>query len=426
MASLLSSKPTESGDDRPDIELTATVPRQAELNGSSADQPGPTGWPRHVWLLVAIGGALATALAGWIVVAGLAVVGWIAAGSNAMAQTMHVGTQLWLLSNGAGIRIAGLSWSVVPISVSLLFVYMISRFARLAARSVQRTRPMAGRELVYALIVAAVMTGCYTAVIVAAALAVDVSPGRLAAGAALIAASGSLWGGFRGLAVHLVRRWPAWTRPLPYAVATATAVLLLGGLVVLGAGVVMHADRITHLAGGLDAGIVGGIGLWAAQVAFLPNAVVWSASYALGAGFTLGPHTVVGPAEVKLGLLPSIPVLGALPGDGIGSWPNLLWLSSGVLAGAGAAWQVLRRRPKARVDETCLVGGLAGVLAALVFVGISWFTGGSLGDQRLSGVGPRLLELLVMSGTLMGLSGMLCGLVAGLIRRPETGDSRTD
>ena len=69
-----------------------------------------------------------------------------------------------------------------------------------------------------------------------------------------------------------------------------------------------------------------------------------------------------------------------------------------------------------RFDASSLVGGLAGVLAGLVFVALGWAAGGDLGVVRLTGLGPRLLPLLVMAGTTMGLAGLLTGLVLGLLR----------
>jgi hypothetical protein len=211
-------------------------------------------------------------------------------------------------------------------------------------------------------------------------------------------------------------------------VAAAVAVLLLAGLAVLGTGVVLHAGRIGQLTAGIGAGTVGGIALWAAQAAFLPNIVIWCSSYALGAGFTVGQGSVVAPTGVSLGILPSVPILGALPGTGAGSELTLVWLAGGVAAGVAAALLVVRRRPAARFDETALVGGLAGVLAALVFTALAWTTGGDLGTGRLAGAGPRLFELLVMAATVLGLSGMICGFVAGVVRwlrrRPSTSSGR--
>jgi hypothetical protein len=44
---------------------------------------------------------------------------------------------------------------------------------------------------------------------------------------------------------------------------------------------------------------------------------------------------------------------------------------------------------------------------------------------RLTDMGPRLFPLLVMAGTTMGLSGMIAGLVLGLIpRRGRNGGNR--
>ena len=52
-----------------------------------------------------------------------------------------------------------------------------------------------------------------------------------------------------------------------------------------------------------------------------------------------------------------------------------------------------------------------------MFVGLAWAASGDLGNVRLAGLGPRLVPLLVMSGTTMGLAGMITGLVLGLVRR---------
>ena len=86
-------------------------------------------------------------------------------------------------------------------------------------------------------------------------------------------------------------------------------------------------------------------------------------------------------------------------------------------------------RPGLRFDASSLVGGLAAVLVGLVFVGIGWAAGGDLGVSRLTGLGPRLLPLLVMAVTTMGLAGLLTGLVLGLLplrRRPVEPEPETD
>jgi len=415
MASLLSSRRSGRSSRRqgPDVRLTTTRAEETE------PETAPYG-PRYGWQLLAIGGALATAVAGWILVAGLTVVGWLAADPGDLGAAMHTGTRLWLLANGTPAELAGVHWSLTPLGMSLVIAFMISRFTRAAVRFADPDDAETARVILGSAGLAAVS---YAAIVAAVGLSSGAEIARGIVGAAVLAAVGGLWGAVRGAGVRPTADWPDWARSIPTAVAGAVAVLVLAGIAVLTAGIVVNADRVGSLAGGLGAGVVGGIALWAAQAAFAPNIVIWCASYALGAGFRIGQGSVVAPSDSSLGLLPSIPVLGALPDSGPGSVWNLLWLLSGVAAGAVAAVLVVRRRPAARPDETTLVGGLAAVLAALVFTGLAWTTGGDLGDGRLAGAGPRLLELLVMSCTLLGLSGMISGLllgVIGLLRRRRT------
>ena len=196
--------------------------------------------------------------------------------------------------------------------------------------------------------------------------------------------------------------------------------MLAAGAAVLLTGLVRHLDRVDALFAALGPGVAGGIALLMIQLAFAPNAFVWAGSYALGSGFSLGTGSVVAPAGIDLGILPGIPMLGALPATGPGGVQQLWWLGAGVLAGAIAAWIVVRSRPAARFDETSLVGGLAGVLSGVVFTGLAWAAGGDLGSLRLADLGPRLLPLLVMGVTTMGLAGMITGLLLGIGRRLRT------
>jgi hypothetical protein len=241
-------------------------------------------------------------------------------------------------------------------------------------------------------------------------------PGHWAAVVAVLTGSAYL-GGSRALGGGLTDALPGWLRSVPRAVVGGQLVMLAAGAAVLLTGLLRHLDRVQALFEALGPGVAGGIALLMIQLAFVPNAFVWSASYALGAGFSLGTGSVVAPAGTELGILPGIPMLGALPASGPGSVAQLWWLGAGVLAGAVAAWIVVRSRPAARFDETSLVGGLSGAVAGLVFTLLGWLSAGDLGTVRLADVGPRLLPLVVMAVTTMGLSGMLFGLVAGLLRR---------
>ena len=357
-----------------------------------------------------------TALAGWVLCAGPVVVGWLAADPGTLADALGVGTRLWLLANGVSAPVGGLTVTLVPWGATAVIAYMILRSAALAARRV-RPDQLAGPVTVSALLVATYLVP----VLVVAVWQGEPwrSPLHWAAVITVLGLTAAVGAG-RTLARPLTDAWPPWSADLPRAALAAQLVLLTSGAALLVTGLVRHLDRVTALHSALDPGVAGGIALLLAQLVVIPNALVWAASYALGSGFVMGAGSVVAPAGTELGMLPGLPLLGALPAAGPGDPALLWWLTSGVLAGAVAAGIVVRSRPAVRLDVGCLVGGLAGVLAAGVFVGLGWAAGGDLGAVRLAGLGPRLWPLLVMAVSTMGLSGLLTGLVLGLVRHLRT------
>jgi len=403
MAHLLSPR-------RSDHELTLRATTPAEPTARPGSQaPGP----RLGWVLAALVGGLVCLVTGWVLVAGLSVLGWLAGDPGSLSATLEVATRLWLAAHGTGIRLAGIPLTLVPWGATAVAAFLLARcaaFAARAARPGQRPRP-AG--------IAAVLVAAYLlpVLVVGARLGqLGAAPGHLAV-VALVLVAAALHGAARALDVRPTRRWPAWARPVPRAVLGAQLVLLGSGLAVLVTGLLVHLDRVLQLQDRLDPGVSGTIALVAGQLALLPNACVWAASYALGAGFTLGNASVVSPTLTDVGALPGLPLLGALPTQGPGPSGALWWLAAGVLAGAVAAWVVVRARPQARFDETALVGGLSGLLGALVFVGLAWATSGDLGTLRLAGMGPLLLPLLVMALSTLGLAGTGTGLLLGLWTR---------
>jgi len=52
-----------------------------------------------------------------------------------------------------------------------------------------------------------------------------------------------------------------------------------------------------------------------AQLAYVPNAIVWAIAYTLGPGFAFGTGTVVAPTGSALGAVPLFPMLAAIPSD---------------------------------------------------------------------------------------------------------------
>lgn len=127
------------------------------------------------------------------------------------------------------------------------------------------------------------------------------------------------------------------------AAGAGVAVLVGGGALLLGTSLVWHGDatRLSFLQ--LTEGWSGRFAVLLLCVALVPNAAVWSASYALGPGFVLGTGHVVGPlSSAPAPLLPPFPLLAAVPGVGTGTWVN--WAAAGVplVAGVTVGWFVGR------------------------------------------------------------------------------------
>ncbi len=428
MASLLS--PRRPASRRPDerrtqggLKLQATRP--AEVVTPAVETPAG---PPVDWRVAALAGGLITAATGWLLWVGIAVLGWLSAEPGTFAGSVTVGTDLWLLSNGVSVRIGTIPVTLVPWGAVAVVAFVLSRSAALTARQVTDARS-AGPGVVSTV----VLTGYLLPVLVVGVIIGEPwqAPDHWAA-VIVVLGLAAFWGASRELGPAsstgddpgeppkdpiLPPRRPGWARGVPRAVLSTQLVMLAAGAAAVVTALWRHQDRVTALLDALQPGVLGGTALLIGQLAFAPNLCVWAASYALGAGFTLGGGSVIAPAGSEIGVLPGIPVFGALPAAGPGSGQLLWWLTAGVIAGVVAAWIVVRARPAARFDETSLVGGLAGGLGGVLFVAVAWAVSGDLGTVRLADIGPRLQPLLVMATTTMGLAGMITGLLLGLVRR---------
>ena len=403
MPSLLSSRRAAA---RVSLHATPARKRSAQATRAQLALP-PVSWP----VIAVVGGAV-TALASWILCAGVTVLGWLAAEPGSLVGALHVGTLLWLLSNGVGVRVADIPLTLVPWGATAVIALMISRFAAASARKV-RADQATGPVLISVVTVATYLLS----VLVGATLWGEPwqAPARWAV-VIVVLLLAALWGssgspGGRQLEV------PSRARAMTRAVLAAQLAMLVAGAALLVTGLWMHLKQVEVLHQALQPGIAGGIALLLLQLAFAPNAMIWSASYALGSGFSLGAGSVIAPAATQLGMVPAIPLLGALPSPGPGDPMQLWWLAAGAIAGAIACWVVLGSGPMPRFDQASLEGGACGLLAGAVFAGLAWAASGDLGTLRLADLGPRLFPSLVMAGTTMGLSGLITGLALGLADR---------
>lgn len=192
-----------------------------------------------------------------------------------------------------------------------------------------------------------------------------------------------------------------------------SALLGAGGLLVVGS-VVAHLGRVIDLSSSLGGGVSGQLVLAVGQILVLPNLAMWALSFLAGPGFTLATGTSVTWSASHPGLLPVIPVLGALPDPG--RLPGWLVVGAAVPACAGmlVAWRSQRTMTALTSWRFRLqVTASAVLLIAVGLLALAWASGGSLGSARLAAVGPpALLSAAALSGEL-AVGALLGCLVLG-------------
>jgi hypothetical protein len=272
----------------------------------------------------------------------------------------------------------------------------------------------------------------YAALTTVVAVASSTAAAAVAPGQALLA--GLLVGTAGGLAGALQpsRLWSAAWHVLPararrlLRAATLGAALLTGaGALLVGASLAVHGGRAVELSAASDPGAAGGAALLLTGLALVPNAVVWGLSWLSGAGFAVGTGTAVSPFAHELGPVPAVPLLAALPAQGLPGWLGALALLVPLLAGGLAGRRVLadldalldeQRRPEPlsrgrTALEAVLVGPACGALVA----GLAWLSGGAVGGERLAQVGPSPWRVGLAVALAVGTGALL----AVLLRRVQ-------
>jgi hypothetical protein len=231
----------------------------------------------------------------------------------------------------------------------------------------------------------------------------------LLGGSAIAVGSGraAIWASFLPLslraAASAARRALLW-----YAVMSA---------VVLGAALVVDWDSAVNVMSQLHTSPGAATLLVGLCVLVTPNATLFSGSYLLGPGFTVGTHTLVAPTAVVLGPLPMFPLLAALPDDGPTPGWTVALLAIPPLVAAVAVFRTFGRYPTDRWDEAALRGVGAGLLCAFAFAALAAISGGAVGPGRMTDVGPSAFPVLLHGIATFGVGGLLGSLAATVRHR---------
>jgi hypothetical protein len=308
-------------------------------------------------------------------------------GAGAADATRAIG-QLWLLAHGASLSVPGGEVGLTPLGLTLLPLALLHRAGRHGARSLEVSAlPQAARLVVAVAFPYAV--GC--AVLAALSASAQVRPGPVQAmlGGLAVAVVGAASGVLREarLLRPAVRLLPARARRLLLGTLAATCALMAAGSLLAGVCFVQHAGRATSLAAASDPGLVGGLALFAAGLAYVPNVAAWGAAWVAGPGFAVGVGTAVGPFGTHLGAVPALPLLAGLPSGPVPTWFGVLCLSLPLTAGA-LGGVLVGRRLTCGARAAALEGLALGPCAGSALAVLAWLSGGPLGGARLTEVGP--------------------------------------
>jgi len=221
-----------------------------------------------------------------------------------------------------------------------------------------------------------------------------------------------------GVVARGLDRLPRW---LPRAVRPGVhgaGLLLLIGAVLVVVMVVVRWSTVSGLHAAVNAGAVGGVVLTAGQLLVLPNLAVWGLAWLAGPGFQIADGGTVTLAGAHPGLMPMIPVLGALPSDGSWSGWLLCLLSVPVLAGGVIGWLGCRSLARLSSWRTKLASALtAAATSAAGLTVLAALGSGAVGVERLSAVGtpPWLFGAVLFGELVAGAAASV--LVAQLLLR---------
>ncbi len=381
----------------------------------------PDGPPLLPWPMAALGAGVAAGLAGVLLVAGVVVIAWLSAIAIPLAEVLDFAGGVWLLAHGGALLIGNDQVTLVPLGLTVSAAALCASAGRFAYRQGRQARtgePDARqrRRLVLGSIGQVVAGYTVFAAVLSLVVSGPAEVWRPALGAALVALAGASAGTVRAAGTRVWSEWPDWLRWGVRGGAVGGLGLVLVATVVLATALVLGEQQVGALevALGLDAG---GVVAWSLLVlAYLPNLLAWALAWALGAGFTVGSGSLVSLSGTQLGMLPAIPVLGALPEAGAASPWLLSWLAAGVATGAVAGVFAVRGGQAGPLGSLA-AGATAGTLTGLAYLAWAAAGRGSLGSLRLVDLGPRLWESLAIPLPVLLVSAVLGGLGVHLVRR---------
>lgn len=354
--------------------------------------------------------AVVAAAVGLAILTILVVIGWIAAPRYGfgLPGVLRTASVLWLVAHHVTIRVSGAGEiGMLPLGLALLPGALLWRAGSVAGRRQSITRP--AQAVVVALTIAVPYAAIAGLLAIAgrSQLAAPSVPQAVVAGF-LIAAVAAGFGAARSLAPweQVADLIPAQTRAVLVGAAGSVTALAGAGSVLTAVVMASHVRQFTAVNGLLGPGLIGAGLLLLAEIAYLPNAVIWAIAYMLGPGFAVGTGTIVDPSGSALGPMPAFPLLTALPEGNYGApaWLAVLAYTVPYLAGTVGGLLVARVAPTPLLDAAPIRGFWCGALAGGLLGVLATFSGGPLGSDRLTAIGPSAWQVALVGGLEIGVS----------------------
>jgi len=397
----------------------APEPGDPGAAGAQEDSgPLPDAKARPARPLVVTGGiaACAAAASGLAVLTTLTAIGWITAPhvgiGSGLGGVLRTAALLWLVAHHVGFTVHGAGRiGMLPLGLVLIPGALLAVAGRWVVHAGAVTRL---RHVGYAALAIALPYTLLAGALAVAGRTAQAAPSLAQAviAAFLLAAVASGLGAARGLAPwsRLASLMPARPRSIVLGMLGSSAVLVAAGSALAGGSLLAHLPAVRAASDALTPGPTGAALLLLAQLAYVPNAIIWAVAYALGPGFAFGIGTVVAPTGSSLGAVPAFPMLAALPSGARAAgpgWVPLLVLAVPYLAGAFGGLVMVRIAPTPAIEAAPFwgfaTGAATGVLAGL----LAAFSGGPLGDGRLAAVGPSGWQVGLVATLELGVTAAL-------------------
>ncbi|MCG2802926.1 MAG: DUF6350 family protein [Cellulomonas sp.] len=396
---------------------TRTPPRVVEAERAVGRSPFEDGLPE--WTGAALASVQAVALSVLVVVLPAVAAsltssidptdqsGWLAAA--------RVGLRIWLFAHGVPLVTTGATLTMVPLGLTAVALY--TQYASIRRTGVAGRPGLVAGTLAYVALTALVATIAGDASRLPVVLGGGFVVGALGTGLGLARRPTST--SWRRMSDGLHARVPSYVALGARAGAMASAMLVLGSSLLVVLWVVAGRATIGDVVRELPLDAVGGVVFALAQLAYLPNLVVWALCWLAGPGFVVGTGTLFSASAVVVGPMPAFPLLGALPSSAAGGHVALLAPLAVVAIGALAGLFVHRRSQEtAWWHGSAAVGSVAGMTAVLV-VALVAASAGAAGPGRLAIVGGAWWVVGPIVGALVGGGALVVVLPASPLLRAQ-------